>query len=85
MCESVSIKVGDKVWVKPPDAGWVVTSVQILNNVSVDGDPKPIFDVQHVACLSWWNEEIALAKATQKTECSYIVHCNNYVTKVLKK
>ena len=50
-----SIKMGEEVWVKPPDARctsqWrkgIVTHVNSLNNISVDGMPRHVLDVRPV-------------------------------------
>lgn len=50
-----SVKVGDEVWVKPPDANcttrWkkgFVTGINSANNVSVDGMPRHILDLRRV-------------------------------------
>lgn len=53
--EAVSIKIGDEVWVKPPNVRcttqWgrgTVTEVHSRNNVSVDGMPRHILDLRRV-------------------------------------
>lgn len=50
-----SVKIGDEVWVKPPDARctsqWskgVVTDVASLNNISVNGMPRHYLDIRPV-------------------------------------
>ena len=52
---SVSIRVGEEVWVKPPDAKcttqWgrgIATVMPSRNNLSVDGMPRHILDVRRV-------------------------------------
>ena len=60
---TASIRVGEEVWVKPPDAKcttqWgrgMVTDVNSRNNLSVDGMPRHVLDIRRVVIPSA-NEE----------------------------
>ena len=53
--DALSIKMGEEVWVKPPDARcttqWrkgIVTNVNSVNNISVNGMPRHVLDVRPV-------------------------------------
>ena len=53
--QPASIRIGDEVWVKPPDKRctslWkkgVVTNINSSNNVSVDNMPRHILDIRRV-------------------------------------
>ena len=66
--DAFSIKMGEEVWVKPPDARcttqWhkgIVTHVNSLNNISVDGMPRHVLDVRPVVVLSCGHLEHQLA------------------------
>ena len=57
--DEVTFRLGDEVWVKPPDARctshWkkgVVTGINSNNNVSVDGMPRHVLDIRHVVQLA---------------------------------
>ena len=53
-----SIKVGDEVWVKPPNARCTtqwgkgrVTDIHSKNNVSIDGVPRHVLDIRRMVDL----------------------------------
>lgn len=72
---AATIKVGEEVWVKPPDAKctshWkrgTVTDVHSPNNISVDGIPRHVLDVRRVILPSESSEEERSEEEVQEVE-----------------
>ena len=63
--ESASVRIGDEVWVKPPNARcttkWKkghVTGITSRNNVSVDGMPRHVLDIRRIVDPQCTAEEL---------------------------